>query len=31
MRGRDHARAGKLGAQRQRLELDMHQVWDEQE
>ena len=31
IRGRDHARARKLGAQRQRLELDMHQIGNEQE
>ena len=31
MRGRDHARAGKLGTQRQRFELEAHQIGDEQE
>jgi hypothetical protein len=31
MRGRDHARAGKLGAERQRFELEAHQIGDEQE
>jgi len=31
MRGRDHARTGKLGADRQRFDLEAHQIGDEQE